>query len=98
MAAAVKGPASEHVTVLSEVANPAAVGWEWTDSRTGTAYQVAWIRDSHRLLLGMRRSGVDAWTMTSMDADRWRVDGSLPDARLAAREFYELGAADHPED
>jgi hypothetical protein len=35
--------------------------------------------------------------MTWMDADRWRVDGSLADARLASREFYELDAADRPE-
>jgi hypothetical protein len=50
MAAAVKGPASEHVTALVEIANPAAVAWEWTDNRSDTTFQVAWIRDSRGLV------------------------------------------------
>lgn len=75
---------------ITEIRNPASIGWEATID--GTTVQIAWPRGSKYLLFAMKRTG-GKWTTTStLDRDRWAVDGTLDDAKRVAHEFLKEGA------
>jgi hypothetical protein len=76
-------------TRLFEIANPAAVGWEWT-TEGGTVHQISWTRGSHQLNYGTRGRGCRNWTNTLIVApERFGFDGTLNSARAAAQAFVD---------
>ena len=80
-------------TPLREIANPAAVGWEWTDTYEGFGtyrHQVCWIRGTESLQYGTQLPHAARWSQTTIDQpERFGFDGTLQGARRAAQAFYD---------
>ena len=81
---------------LTEIANPAAVGWRWITEYEGVrrCYELCWARGTRRLTLGI--CGDDGrWLHTNVDQpERFGdLDGTLKGARRAAQAFVS-----HPSD
>lgn len=70
---------------LREIANPAAVAWQWK-TETGTLYQLVWSRDGRSLLLGVNFG--DRWSFTNVtNPERFLTAPTLAAARIAAQRF-----------
>ena len=70
---------------VTEIANPAAVAWRWTNDEF--EHEITWIRGSGGLLFGTK--GLDGrWNSTPItNPERFGFDGTLSSARRAAERF-----------
>ena len=80
-------------TKLSEVSNPAAVGWRWSNSYEGFdgsyEHEITWICGTHSLSYGTKAPNVGRWVSSPIvNPERFGFDGTLKGARTAAQAFY----------
>lgn len=77
---------------LREIANPAAVAWQWK-TETDTLYQLVWAREGWSLLLGVNVG--DGWVTTRIsNPERFLTAPTLAAARIAAQRFVNEGDDD----
>lgn len=78
--------------LITEIHNPASVGWR---VRAGdTELEIAWPRHTQTLIMGLRHVPDGPWRgMVVLDRERWGHDGTQAGAKARAVEFLEEALA-----